>query len=59
MDEFKRKYCDKSLNWFDIDNRWRLLCIYIIENKWFDRTIIFLILTNSLMLSFYNYLADW
>lgn len=55
----KKKYCEKSLNWFDLTNKWRLMCIYINESWWFDKLVILLILTNSVMLGFYSYLKDW
>ena len=49
------KYCKQALGQFDLDDPFRRQAIYIMENKWFDRTVIFLIAINSLMLGLMDY----
>ena len=54
------KYTQKSLNQFSFDNGMRRFAIWMNEWKWFDNTIIFFIVLNSLMLGIidYNYIPN-
>ena len=51
----KSKYCWLSMGQFDLDDPIRRQAIYIMENKWFDRSVIFLIACNSLLLGLMDY----
>lgn len=55
LQRLRSKYCSQSLGQFDIDDPFRRQAIYIMENKWFDRSVIFLIALNSLLLGLMDY----
>lgn len=53
--ELKKKYCNTSLGHFDLEDPVRLYAISIMENPWFDRSVIFLITVNSILLGVIDY----
>lgn len=53
--ELKKKYCWTSLGHFDLEDPVRLYAITIMENPWFDRSVIFLITINSILLGVIDY----
>lgn len=50
------QFAPVSLFFFGHENPIRLFCIKIITHRYFENTILFLILANSLLLGIYNYL---
>jgi hypothetical protein len=50
-----KRVCKTSLMIFSIEQKPRQLVIRIVENVWFDRFILFLIIINSIFLSMTNY----
>jgi hypothetical protein len=55
MIRLEAKYCKTSFNWLSLNSKIRRKAISIIETKYFDRFIIFLIFCNSLVLGLYDY----
>jgi hypothetical protein len=53
--ELKLRYCWTSLGQFDLEDPIRLYAISIMENPWFDRTVIILIAINSILLGIIDY----
>lgn len=51
----KKKYCWLSMGQFDLNDPIRRQAIYIMESKYFDRTVITLIACNSLLLGLLDY----
>ena len=54
----RAKYCEKSLNHFTIENKFRRLCIYILNKRGFENLIIFFIACNSIILGLNDYTWD-
>ena len=54
-DQIWDKYAPNALHIFKLDNRFRLFWIHLMENVWFDRIILMLILLNSLFLAMNDY----
>lgn len=55
IQEYMKKYCEKSLNFFKIDNLIRKNCIRIIESPIFEGLIMMLICANTVQLGSIDY----
>lgn len=53
--DLQNRYCPQSLSQYDLDSPMRLFFINVIENPWFDRSIISLIALNSCFLGMIDY----
>ena len=53
--KWSSKYCALSLNYFDFESPVRIFVLRVVDNKWFDRFIIFLIGLNSILLGGMDY----
>jgi hypothetical protein len=51
----KLRFAFVSLNIFPLDNKVRKFSINMVENKWFELTIIILIILNSVFLGMVDY----
>lgn len=58
MTRLKSKYTSTTCSYIKLDNDFRRVCIYIMENPWFDRLIISLIAANSIFLGIIDYTWD-
>lgn len=52
------EYVRYSFNWLPQDSEWRLLCIKMISNPWFERISMTAILLNCITLGMYHPCAD-
>jgi hypothetical protein len=50
-----KRYADHSLFLLPTDNRFRLVFMWINEWVWFDRIVLFLIVSNSILLATNDY----
>ena len=53
--DYMKKYCEKSLNFFTVDNPVRKNCIRCIESPIFEGFILILIFTNTIQLGMIDY----
>ena len=52
------EYVRYSFNWFPQDSEWRLICLRMIANDWFERVSMTAILINCITLGMYHPCAD-